>query len=85
MRRRGMPSMDALLGAAKSLRTHHIPYGVVNNYKFDRFEQGKVLVLSDVPDFEDSKAQKVLDYVREGGGWYMSGHTSPRLLGKSLD
>lgn len=78
--RRGMPSMDALLGAARSLRTHHIPYGVVNNYKFDRFEQGKVLVLSDVPDFEDSKAQKVLDYVREGGRLYMSGHTSPRLL-----
>lgn len=68
------------MGAARSLRAHHIPYGVVNNHYFDRFRRAKVLVLSDCADFEDSKVDAVLDYVRGGGGLYLSGHCAPRLL-----
>ena len=74
------PMHDALLGAARSLRGHHISYGVVNNHWFDRYKKAKVLVLSDVPDFEDGKVESVLDYVRTGGSLYMSGHCSARLL-----
>lgn len=77
---RGMPAVDGLLGAARALRTRHIPYGVVNNFKFDRFKKGQVLVLSDIPDFDEKLAAQVLDFVREGGSLYMSGHTSPALL-----
>ena len=75
-----VPMNNSLLGAARSLRTHHIPYGVVNSWQFNRFRQGKVLVLSDVPEFEESKVADVLDFVRNGGSLYMSGHCSPTLL-----
>ncbi len=74
------PMHDALLGAARSLRAHHIPYGLVNNWRFERYKKAKVLMLSDVPDFEDSKVDEVLDYIRNGGSLYMSGHCHPRLL-----
>ena len=47
-------------GAARSLRAHHIPYGIVNNHYFDRYRKAKVLVLSDVPQFEDGKVDAVL-------------------------
>lgn len=74
------PMNDSLLGAARSLRNHHIPYGVVNNYWFEGFQTAKVLVLSDVPDFENDKVEKVLEYLRNGGSLYMSGHCSAALL-----
>lgn len=75
-----LPSNQSLLGAARSLRTHHLPYGVVNNWYFDRFRRAKVLVLSDVQAFEDAKVDEVLDFVKNGGGLYLSGHCPPRLL-----
>ena len=74
------PMHNALLGAARSLRAHHIPYGIVNNHYFDRYRKAKVLVLSDVPQFEDGKVDAVLEYVRNGGSLYLSGHCHPRLL-----
>ena len=77
---RSNPMQNALLGAARSLRAHHIPYGVVNNWQFDKFQKAKVLALCDVPAFEPDKVQKVLDFVRDGGGLYLSGHSSPELV-----
>lgn len=77
---RAIPSLEAALGAARSLQTHHISYGVVNNYLFDRYRKSQVLVLSDVPDFESDKVPDVLSFVREGGSLYLSGHSSPELL-----
>ena len=77
---RTKPMHDAALGAARSLRSHHIPYGVVNNLFFDRYKEGRVLVLGDIPAFEADKVEQVLDFVRDGGSVYMSGHCSPELL-----
>ncbi|MDD6884282.1 MAG: alpha-L-fucosidase [Eubacteriales bacterium] len=77
---RTKPMQEALMGAARSLRAHHIPYTAVNNCFFDRYREGKVLVLSDVPAFEDSKVDSVLEFVKNGGSLYMSGHCHPRLL-----
>lgn len=77
---RALPMQKALLGAAASLRSHHIPYGVVNNHWFDRFREAKVLVLSDVQDFDESKAAEILQYIEDGGSLYMSGHCSKTLL-----
>jgi len=74
------PMLQAGLGAARSLRAHHIPYGVVNNLYFERFQKAKVLALCDDPSFEDSKVDAVLQYVKNGGSLYLSGHCHPRLL-----
>lgn len=77
---RALPMQQALLGAAASLRSHHIPYCVVNNHWFDRYRKARVLVLSDVQDFDESKAPEILQYVENGGSLYMSGHCSAALL-----
>lgn len=75
-----VPMIDALLGAAGSLQSHHIPYAVVNNYKFERFKSSKLLAICDVPSFEKTKVKDVLDFVNSGGNLYLSGHSSPELL-----
>ncbi len=74
------PMHNALLGAARSLRTHHIPYGIVNNHYFHRYRKARVLVLSDVPALEDARAEEIMQYIQEGGSLYMSGHCHPKLL-----
>lgn len=74
------PCTKRFWARARSLRAHHIPYGIVNNHYFDRYRKAKVLVLSDVPQFEDGKVDAVLEYVRNGGSLYLSGHCHPRLL-----
>lgn len=77
---RTRPMHKALFGAARSLRAHHIPYGVVNNWRFERYKKAKTLLLCDVPALEDDKADEILEYVKNGGGLYMSGHCHPKLL-----
>lgn len=74
------PHLNAALGAANSLREHHIPYGVVNNWKLDLFKKLRVLVLPDVPLMEDREIEAVRDFVRNGGSLYLSGHTAPKLV-----
>ncbi len=72
-----------LARAAKALRSQHIAYDVVNSYYFDRYRKARVLALCDLSDpasFDAAKADDVLDYVRNGGGLYMSGRCSPKLL-----
>jgi len=75
-----MPMQEALLGAARSLREHHIPYGVVNNWKLERMREGKVIALCDVPDMGETQQDQVLAFVREGGSVYMSGGSAPTIL-----
>jgi hypothetical protein len=75
-----MPHYDALRGAADSLARHHVPYGIINNWKFDEMYSHRALILSDVPDMQDDKARAILDYIEKGGNVYVSGHISPVLL-----
>ncbi len=71
---------DAALGAARSLRAHHIPYGLLSSWHFDDLDKARVLAVCDVPALEDDKAEKILEYVKNGGCLYLSGHAHPRLL-----
>ena len=80
-----MPMQEAILGAARSLREHHIPYGVVNNWKLDRAKEGNVLVLSDIPAMGAEQIEWALNFVREGGKLYMSGRSAPELLKQIFD
>ena len=76
-----MPHRASVLSAARSLREHHLPYGVISNWKLtENLQSAKVAVFSDVQAMTDEQANMVLDYVRGGGKIYVSGHTSPRLL-----
>lgn len=75
-----MPHFDALMGAARGLSEHHIPYSVINNWKFEEMWKHKVLVLADVPDMPEEYCDLVLDYLLEGGNVYISGHSAPYLV-----
>ena len=44
-----MPHLDASIGAGESLRKHHIPYTVLNNWKLELLKDTKVVVLADAP------------------------------------
>ena len=76
----GMPHFDASFGAAESLRKHHIPYSVLNNWRLDLIENVKVLILSDVPQMTAAQIEVVTEYVRKGGNLYLSGHSAPEMV-----
>jgi hypothetical protein len=80
-----MPSYEALNGAAVSLRKHHIPFSVVNNWKLELIDKLSILVLPDVPDMEMREIEAVAEFVRKGGKLYMSGHSAPSLLQEIFD
>lgn len=75
-----MPHQEALIGACNALRNSHIPFGVINNWKKDEMYNHKVLVLPDIPMMKAPDMDMVLDYVKQGGNLYFSGHTAPRIL-----
>lgn len=75
-----VPHFDALKGASDILASHHVPYGVVNSWKREKFLNSKVLVLPDVPGITQSEAELILDYVKNGGGLYISGQCNSWLM-----
>lgn len=75
-----MPHYDAQRGAAASLAKHHIPFGIINNWKPEEMRNHKVLVLADVPGMTEAQISAVKEYLESGGNIYMSGHTAPVLL-----
>ncbi len=75
-----MPHQEALLGACESLVKHHIPFGVMNNWKLGEMKKHKVLVLPDVPMMGKLEVDAVKEYLKGGGNVYMSGHSAPELL-----
>lgn len=74
------PHLKAALGAVSSLRSHHIPVGVLNNWKLEDFKDVKVLVLPDVPFMTQIEINAVKEYVKMGGNLYLSGHTAVKLV-----
>ena len=75
-----MPHLDALKGAAFSLRRRHIPYGVISGSRPELLKEIKMLVLPDVPNMPKEYTRAVRDFVEKGGKLYMSGHSAPELL-----
>lgn len=80
IKRGGFPHHYASLGAANALRRHHIPYGIVNNWKIEQINNARVLVISDDPGMKPRKIDAVRDYVKAGGALYLSGHSAPTLV-----
>ena len=74
------PHDQAVMGAANSLRVHHIPYSVLNNSRPDLLPEIKVLVLSDVPFLSDGEITQIKNYIQNGGSTYISGCTCPELV-----
>jgi hypothetical protein len=76
----GQPHEDAVKGAANILRSHHVPYSVLNNWKLDLINKVKILVLPDIPFLEAPELEAVKNFIKNGGAAYISGRTVPALI-----
>ena len=76
------PHEIAILEAANSLRTHHIPYTVLNNWKHGLLPETKVLVLSDISFLTKVEQAEIEQYIQNGGSVYISGRSCPDLVEK---
>lgn len=79
------PHAGAIMGASNALRTHHIPFGVINNGRPDLIRKAEVLVIPDDPGMKAPACEEVKQFVAEGGKLYFSGHSAPELLKEFFD
>ena len=72
----GMPHMDAVMGAARSLQEAHIPYAVVTQRNLARLSDYRVVMLPNVLVMSDREVEAFRAYVAGGGALYASGYSS---------
>jgi hypothetical protein len=82
--RRRTPHLTAATGASRLLKENHIPYTVITNKDLEALPREQILILSDVQNMSANEEEAVLAFVREGGGVYISGRTSPKLVSELL-
>lgn len=75
------PHLTAALGAARTLRENHIPFGVISKNSLNDTSPYQVIVLPDVLMLSEQEAEQLRRFVADGGSLYASGHTSSTLLG----
>ena len=79
-----VPHLTAALGAARTLRENHIPFGVISKNSLKDTSPYQVIVLPDVLMLGEEEAEQLRQFVAEGGSLYASGSTSPSLLSDVL-
>jgi hypothetical protein len=77
---RRMPHLDAALGAARTLRESHIPFGVISKSNLKDTSPYQVLILPNVLMLSEEEVEDIRRFVADGGGLYASGGASPPLL-----
>ncbi|MEM2939941.1 MAG: family 10 glycosylhydrolase [Thermoproteota archaeon] len=77
-----IPHLDAALGAAESLRTSHIPFGVITDLK--KLPRFQVVVLPNVLMLSDEEVEAIRKYVAAGGSVYASKFTLKSKLSEIL-
>jgi hypothetical protein len=81
------PHIKAVLGAAKTLRSTHIPYRVISEKELNNLQRNRMIILSDPVVISQAEEEALVAYVKSGGALYMSGQTvslAYRLLGLEL-
>ncbi len=73
-----MPHLNAAFGAARTLKSNHVPYGVVTGKNLPSCGGLKVLILPEVFFLYQEEKSLIRDYVMKGGSLYASG---PRICG----
>ncbi len=79
---RNIPHLDAALGAARTLRENHIPFGVISRNNLEDTSAYKVIILPDVLVLSEEEAAALTKFVEDGGGLYASGQTDLTHLQK---
>lgn len=80
-----MPHVEAAVGAAESLRTNHIPFGVITKKNLDELSSHQVIVLPDVLMLSDREVDAIGKYISAGGCVYASRFSMRSKLSKMLD
>jgi hypothetical protein len=70
-----VPHLDAALGASRTLRENHIPFGVISGNNLKDTSAYQVIVLPNVLVISEEEAQALRRFVEGGGGLYASGQT----------
>ena len=76
-----VPHLDAALGAARTLREMHIPFGVISRNNLEEAARHKAIILPEVFVLSEYEADALRRFVEEGGGLYASGRTDLTHLG----
>ena len=76
------PHTNAVMGACRSLQRMHIPFGVFSNWKPEKADGAKVIVLADAYDLPQNAVDYIEKFVAGGGSLYMSGRVNPSLVQK---
>jgi Hypothetical glycosyl hydrolase 6 len=78
------PHLDAAVGAARTLKAAHLPFGIVSKHNLADLSSFKALVVPNVM-FLDAEEKKAIDgYVRQGGSVYVSGSRGGQVLSEVI-
>jgi hypothetical protein len=69
------PHLDAALGAARTLRENHIPFGVISRNNLKDMAAYQVIILPNVLVISEEEAEALRSFVERGGALYASGWT----------
>jgi hypothetical protein len=70
------PHMPAVVGAARTLREVHMPYGVVTNVNLDKLSNYRAVIVPSVLEMTADQAAQFRAFVQKGGVLYASGLSS---------
>ena len=77
-----VPHLDAALGAARTLREKHMPFGVISGNGLENAgRRHKAIILPEVLVLSEEEADALRRFVESGGGLYASGRTDLTHLG----
>jgi Hypothetical glycosyl hydrolase 6/Beta-galactosidase trimerisation domain len=80
----GVPHLDAALGAARTLRESHIPFGVISKNNLKDTSAYQVIVLPNVQMLSGEEVEGIERFVASGGSLYVSGGACAGVLGELL-
>jgi len=80
----GVPHLDAALGAARTLRESHIPFGVISKNNLKDTSAYQVIVLPNVLMLSEEEVEGIKRFVAGGGSLYVSGGACAALLSEVL-
>jgi len=79
-----LPHVEAALGAAETLRTKHIPFGVITDKNLKELSRFQVVILPNVLRLSDEEADAIKEYIAAGGSVYASKFTLKSKLSEIL-
>ncbi len=82
---RTLPHVDAALGCVETLRTEHIPFGVITEKNLDELSRHQVVMLPNILRLSDEEADAMKNYVAAGGSVYASKFSLKSKLSEMFD